>query len=82
MKSTIPQIGTHTEITEELKEKIRSLITEAGGARFVANECEVSYDTYHNVLRGLSSDFPLVQKMIDKAKEILADKDSKPVIII
>ncbi len=81
MKSQIPEIGNYTELTEEVKDKIRALVTEAGGARLVAKKCRVSYDTYHNVLRGKSSDFALLQKMIDKAKELISAVEKSTITI-
>lgn len=47
---------------------------DAGSVRHVAREAGVSYDTFWNVMRGISSDTETVQKMIDKAKEIIANK--------
>jgi len=71
MEKQIPQTG---KFSEKQKENIRELIKMAGGAKFIAAECGVSVDNFHNPLRGLSSDFTTVDIMVKKAKAIVAKK--------
>lgn len=71
MENTIPETG---KLTKKQIDNIRELIKMAGGAKFVAAKCNVSVDSFHNPLRGLSSDFTAVDKMVEKAKSIVAKK--------
>ena len=74
MKGQIPIIGNQEDLTPDIIEKIRSLAAMAGGVRFIAKEVNENYDTFHNVLRGKSSDFIALNKMVDKAKAIVKEK--------
>lgn len=63
-----------TMIKKTTQNKIKALMKEAGGVRKVARESGRNYDTFWNVMRGLSPDKETVQEMVNKAKEIIAKK--------
>lgn len=71
-------------MTQNQKNKIKKLIVDAGGARAVAAKIDTvgnkTYDAYLNAMRGRSTNFEAVQKMVDKAKEIIANQP-KAVIV-
>ncbi len=66
-------------ITEAQKTEIKTLMMEAGGVREVARQAGVNYDTFWNVMRDLSSDYDTVQKMINKAKQIIKRKEKQTI---
>ncbi len=65
-------------MTQREKEKIKRLVDRAGGARVVAATIDQignkTYDAYHNAMRGRSTNYEAVQKMIDAAKGIIANQ--------
>ena len=71
MENHIPDTG---KFSKKEVENIRELVKMAGGVKYIAGLCDVSTDSFHNPLRGLSSDFTAVDKMIVKAKSIIAKK--------